>query len=35
MPYYRIVVSTTKDEINTGLARATNPAEWVERLPGI
>jgi hypothetical protein len=30
--YYRIIVSTTKDEINTGLARATNPVECVERL---
>lgn len=30
--YYRIVVSTTKDETNTGLARATNPVECVERL---
>ena len=29
MLYYHIVVSTTKDEINTGLARATNPAECV------
>jgi hypothetical protein len=33
MPCYRIIVSTTKDEINTGLARATNPVECVERLP--
>src|SRR6267154_528971 len=32
MPCYRIVDSTTKDEINTGLARATNPVECVERL---
>jgi hypothetical protein len=30
-----IVVSTTKDEINTGLARATNPVECVGRLVGI
>lgn len=34
MLYYHIVVSTTKDEINTGLARATNPVECVERLSG-
>lgn len=34
MSCYRTVVSTTKDQTNTGLARATNPAECVERLPG-
>jgi hypothetical protein len=28
-----MVVSTAKGQINTGLARATNPAEWVQRLP--
>ena len=33
MSCYRMEVSTTKDQINTGLARATNPAECVERLP--
>jgi hypothetical protein len=33
MSCYRMVVSTaTKDQINTGLARATNPVEWVGRL---
>lgn len=30
--WHAIVVSTTKEEINTGVARATNPVEWVERL---
>ena len=33
MSCYRMVVSTTKDQISTGLARATNPAEYVECLP--
>ena len=31
--HYRMLVSTTKDQINTGVARATNPVECVERLP--
>lgn len=29
MSCYRTVVSTTKDQVNTGLARATNPVECV------